>query len=384
MTDTIKLSDGSEISCSKTVMALLKTCYEIASRGMEVTAATLSIIAPSHSKRDYTAACEIYRDEVRVRQECSVPMPVNVQEMCNNSIRLIWGTLCRHWESQIDSLKVSHQKELKTSRKNHEFALDVNDKLEQQVKKLEDEITRMEGEHQKFRNESQAETASLKNECQELKQERKRLSADYQDFRKSRDSETDRLKSDYQKLKENSDSEIARLKGEIKSREEAESQLYQKYKKLAGEYDAYKEESRVANDNLRDKITGLEKEISELNDNAESLEEECGICHGKISDLEYLIAALRTQVSQYSDLYSKMHQLLTPFAIYCCQNSEKDRPEIDRLISDFKGSLTKILAETGTLIQGLPEYNDPNKQISNNDPVQPEIIIAAEKQPSAE
>ena len=384
MTDTIKLSDGREISCSKTVMALLKTCYEIASRGMEVTAATLSIIAPSHSKRDYTAACEIYRDEVRVRQECSVPMPVNVQEMCNNSIRLIWGTLCRHWESQIDSLKVSHQKELETSRKNHEFALDVNDKLEQQVKKLEDEITRMEGEHQKFRNESQAETASLKNECQELKQERKRLSADYQDFRKSRDSETDRLKSDYQKLKENSDSEIARLKGEIKSREEAESQLYQKYKKLAGEYDAYKEESRVANDNLRDKITGLEKEISELNDNAESLEEECGICHGKISDLEYLIAALRTQVSQYSDLYSKMHQLLTPFAIYCCQNSEKDRPEIDRLISDFKGSLTKILAETGTLIQGLSEYNDPNKQISNNDPVQPEIIIAAEKQPSAE
>ena len=384
MTDTIKLSDGREISCSKTVMALLKTCYEIASRGMEVTAATLSIIAPSHSKRDYTAACEIYRDEVRVRQECSVPMPVNVQEMCNNSIRLIWGTLCRHWESQIDSLKVSHQKELETSRKNHEFALDVNGKLEQQVKKLEDEITRMEGEHQKFRNESQAETASLKNECQELKQERKRLSADYQDFRKSRDSETDRLKSDYQKLKENSDSEIARLKGEIKSREEAESQLYQKYKKLAGEYDAYKEESRVANDNLRDKITGLEKEICELNDNAESLEEECGICHGKISDLEYLIAALRTQVSQYSDLYSKMHQLLTPFAIYCCQNSEKDRPEIDRLISDFKGSLTKILAETGTLIQGLSEYNDPNKQISNNDPVQPEIIIAAEKQPSAE
>ena len=384
MTDTIKLSDGREISCSKTVMALLKTCYEIASRGMEVTAATLSIIAPSHSKRDYTAACEIYRDEVRVRQECSVPMPVNVQEMCNNSIRLIWGTLCRHWESQIDSLKVSHQKELETSRKNHEFALDVNDKLEQQVKKLEDEITRMEGEHQKFRNESQAETASLKNECQELKQERKRLSADYQDFRKSRDSETDRLKSDYQKLKENSDSEIARLKGEIKSREEAESQLYQKYKKLAGEYDAYKEESRVANDNLRDKITGLEKEISELNDNAESLEEECGICHGKISDLEYLIAALRTQVSQYSDLYSKMHQLLTPFAIYCCQNSEKDRPEIDRLISDFKGSLTKILAETGTLIQGLSEYNDPNKQISNNDPVQPEIILAAEKQPTAE
>ena len=384
MTDTIKLSDGREISCSKTVMALLKTCYEIASRGMEVTAATLSIIAPSHSKRDYTAACEIYRDEVRVRQECSVPMPVNVQEMCNNSIRLIWGTLCRHWESQIDSLKVSHQKELETSRKNHEFALDVNDKLEQQVKKLEDEITRMEGEHQKFRNESQAETASLKNECQELKQERKRLSADYQDFRKSRDSETDRLKSDYQKLKENSDSEIARLKGEIKSREEAESQLYQKYKKLAGEYDAYKEESRVANDNLRDKITGLEKEISELNDNAESLEEECGICHGKISDLEYLIAALRTQVSQYSDLYSKMHQLLTPFAIYCCQNSEKDRPEIDRLISDFKGSLTKILAETGTLIQGLPEYNDPNKQISNNDPVQPEIILAVEKQPSGE
>ena len=384
MTDTIKLSDGREISCSKTVMALLKTCYEIASRGMEVTAATLSIIAPSHSKRDYTAACEIYRDEVRVRQECSVPMPVNVQEMCNNSIRLIWGTLCRHWESQIDSLKVSHQKELETSRKNHEFALDVNGKLEQQVKKLEDEITRMEGEHQKFRNESQAETASLKNECQELKQERKRLSADYQDFRKSRDSETDRLKSDYQKLKENSDSEIARLKGEIKSREEAESQLYQKYKKLAGEYDAYKEESCVANDNLRDKITALEKEISELNDNAESLEEECGICHGKISDLEYLIAALRTQVSQYSDLYSKMHQLLTPFAIYCCQNSEKDRPEIDRLISDFKGSLTKILAETGTLIQGLSEYNDPNKQISNNDPVQPEIIIAAEKQPSAE
>ena len=351
MTDTIKLSDGREISCSKTVMALLKTCYEIASRGMEVTAATLSIIAPSHSKRDYTAACEIYRDEVRVRQECSVPMPVNVQEMCNNSIRLIWGTLCRHWESQIDSLKVSHQKELETSRKNHEFALDVNEKLEQQVKKLEAEKTRMEGEHQKFRNESQAETASLKNECQELKQERKRLSADYQDFRKSRDSETDRLKSDYQKLKENS---------------------------------AYKEESRVANDNLRDKITGLEKEISELNDNAESLEEECGICHGKISDLEYLIAALRTQVSQYSDLYSKMHQLLTPFAIYCCQNSEKDRPEIDRLISDFKGSLTKILAETGTLIQGLPEYNDPNKQISNNDPVQPEIILAAEKQPSAE
>ena len=384
MTDTVKLSDGREIPCSKTVMALLKTCYEIASRGMEVTAATLSIIAPSHSRRDYTAACEIYRDEVRVRQECSVPMPINVQELCNNSIRLAWGTLCRHWESQIESLKESHQKELETARKNHAFALDVNEKLEQQVKKLDAEKTRMEDEHQKFRDESQAEITRLKNETQDLKQERKRLSADYQDFRKSRDAETDRLKSDYQKLKESSDAEIARLKDEIKAYEDAESELDEKYSDLSEEFAYYKAEACANDEEHRDKIASLEQEINDLKCEVESHKSDDGMLCGRISDLEDLIAALRAQTRLHSNLNSKMHQLLAPVAEYCCQNSEKDRPEIEQLVSGFKDSLKKAQKETETLIQSLPRYHIPDAPIWDDDPVQPENTPAAEEQPLAE
>ena len=73
MSDVIKLSDGREIAYSKTVRDLVKTCHEIAAKGMDVSAST-----------------DIYRDEVKVRMECSVPMPPNIQELCNNSIRLIW------------------------------------------------------------------------------------------------------------------------------------------------------------------------------------------------------------------------------------------------------------------------------------------------------
>ena len=388
MTDTVKLSDGREISCSKTVMALLKTCYEIALRGMEVTASTLSIIAPSHSKRDYTAACEIYRDEVRVRQECSVPMPVNVQELCNNSIRLAWGTLCRHWESQIESLKESHQKELETARKNHAFALDVNEKLEQQVKKLEAEKTRMEGEHQKFRDDSQAEIKRLKNETQDLKQERKRLSEDYQDFRKSRDAETDRLKSDYQKLKESSDAEIARLKDDIKAYEDAESEFDEKYSELSEEYEDYKAEACVNDEERLEQIARLKDEISELNDQVDSLEKDYGMCRVRMADLEDLLASLKTQIKLHSSLNSTMQQLLVPVAEYCSQNSEKDRPELEQfasvVVSSFKGSLTKVKEETDTLIQSLSRYHIRDAPIPEIAPVQPDNNPAAGEQPSAE
>ena len=230
--------------------------------------------------------------------------------------------------------------------------------------------------------------ARLKNETQDLKQERKRLSADYQDFRKSRDAETDRLKSDYQKLKESSDAEIARLKDEIKAYEDAESEFDEKYSELSEEFEAYKADACVRDEERLEKIGNLKDEISALNEQVDYLEEDCGMSHGRISDLENMISALQTQIKLHSSLNSTMQQLLVPVAEYCCQNSEKDRPELEQfasvVVSNFKSSLTKVKEETDTLIQSLSRYHIPDAPIPEIDPVKPDNTPAAGEQPSAE
>ena len=106
--------------------------------------------------------------------------------------------------------------------------------------------------------------------------------------------------------------------------------------------------------------------------------------HGRMSDLEDLIASLQTHIKLHSSLNSTMQQLPAPVAEYCCQNSEKDRPEIEHLVSGFKGSLTKVKEETETLIQSLERYHIPDAPIPDIDPVQPENIPAAGEQPSDE
>ncbi len=148
--------------------------------------------------------------------------------------------------------------------------------------------------------------------------------------------------------------------------------IYDDYQLLSEEYQNLDDEYQDLYDNyaicrsgaeldnekkLKEQIAGLKKENSELKDQVEDLEETCGMCGGRISDLEYLINALRTQIRQYSERYSKIQRLVMPFAAYCSQNSEKDRPEIDQLICAFKDSMTKILTETETLIQSLSRYS---------------------------
>ena len=337
MSDVIKLSDGREIAYSKTVRDLVKTCHEIAAKGLDVSASTLKIVAPNHSKRDYSAACDIYRDEVKVRMECSVPMPPNIQELCNNSIRLIWGTVNRHWEAQIANLKEFHQKELENFRKNQEFVHNVNDDLTLQVKNLESEQVRMEAENQKFRDESQAETARLKNECQELKQEKIRLAEDYQDFKESKNSETERLKSEYQKRQENSDAEIARLTAANKELEVKEKQFDRKYQELAKKLEGVKTESASEKERFREEIKDLEKESGRLKESNEALKQEIGVYSSKITSLEELIAEMKTQVHQYSNLYAEMHQLMAPLTAYCLSTSENDS-----LVREVNDTLNKI------------------------------------------
>ena len=156
--------------------------------------------------------------------------------------------------------------------------------------------------------------------------------------------------------------------------------IYDDYQLLSEEYQNLDDEYQDLYDNyaicrsgaeldnekkLKEQIAGLKKEISELKDQVEDLEETCCIGGGRISDLEYLIGALRTQIRQYSERYSKIQRLVMPFAAYCSQNSENDRPEIDRLICAFKDSMTKILAETMMLIQSLSRYNELHKPISD-------------------
>ena len=49
----------------------------------------------------------------------------------------------------------------------------------------------------------------------------------------------------------------------------------------------------------------------------------------------------------------------------------------ETVVSGFKDSLKKAQKETETLIQSLPRYHIPDAPIWDDDPVQPEIILAA-------
>ena len=160
--------------------------------------------------------------------------------------------------------------------------------------------------------------------------------------------------------------------------------LYDDYQDLSEKYDICTAQAEFDEEELKEQIAGLENEISELKDDAECLEETCFMYGGRISDLEYLIDALQLQIRQYSERYSKMHRLVMPFAEYCFENSKKDRPEIGRLISDFKDSMTKILAETDILIQSLLKYNVPYKLSLDDKLDHFKDTPAAGEQPSAE
>ena len=58
---TLTLSDGRDVSYTGTVREIVKSCHDMALKGMAVTVSTLKIVNPKHSNRDYTApASEIF------------------------------------------------------------------------------------------------------------------------------------------------------------------------------------------------------------------------------------------------------------------------------------------------------------------------------------
>lgn len=137
---TLKLSDGRDVSYTGTVREIVKSCHDMALKGMAVTVSTLKIVNPKHSNRDYTAAIEIYQDEIRTMRNCSSPMPPSVRDLCNESIALMWGIVNRHHKDLLDGLQATYKKEADDARAAQSIAIQANNDLTAEIEELNSKL----------------------------------------------------------------------------------------------------------------------------------------------------------------------------------------------------------------------------------------------------
>ena len=137
---TLTLSDGRDVSYTGTVREIVKSCHDMALKGMAVTVSTLKIVNPKHSNRDYTAAIEIYQDEIRTMRNCSSPMPPSVRDLCNESIALMWGIVNRHHKDLLDGLQATYKKEADDARAAQSIAIQANNELTAEIEELNSKL----------------------------------------------------------------------------------------------------------------------------------------------------------------------------------------------------------------------------------------------------
>ena len=92
--------------------ALYEVAVKMETEGKEVTFSSLSNECGSHSKRDVSAALDLYRDEKRKIENSAYPMPEDINSKVQRLISLIWAEQCQ-WhklERQLTEARADRDK----------------------------------------------------------------------------------------------------------------------------------------------------------------------------------------------------------------------------------------------------------------------------------
>lgn len=172
--------NNKQVKPSKVVSLLVNTCRRLHAQGIDVNGSLLKIHKPNHSNRDYTAALDLFNDELRMLTECSVPLPEDSREYFDMTIKSMWTNLVNTYEARIKKLKDEHESALFDARKARDSVVDENEELKATLEKRDEIISVMrkneeEGKRKELQNQSkirnlETEVTSLKAKLETVQQ----------------------------------------------------------------------------------------------------------------------------------------------------------------------------------------------------------------------
>ena len=177
--------NNKQIKPSKVVSLLVSTCRKLHAQGIAVNSSQLKIHKPNHSNRDYTAALDIFNDEIRMMTECSVPIPDDSREYFDMTVKSMWTNLVNTYEARIKKLKDEHESALFDARKARDSVVDENEDFKVALEKRDEIISVMkknaeESERKELQTQStirnlESEVATLKAKLETVQQNYDRL-----------------------------------------------------------------------------------------------------------------------------------------------------------------------------------------------------------------
>ena len=111
------------------VRALYEVAVKMETEGKEVTFSSLSNECGSHSKRDVSAALDLYRDEKRKIENSAYPMPEDINSKVQRLISLIWAEQCQWHNHQREHDKQILERQLTEARADRDKVFAENEML---------------------------------------------------------------------------------------------------------------------------------------------------------------------------------------------------------------------------------------------------------------
>ena len=131
------------------VRALYEVAVKMETEGKEVTFSSLSNECGSHSKRDVSAALDLYRDEKRRIENSAYPMPEDINSKVQRLISLIWAEQCQWHNHQREHDKQILERQLTEARADRDKVFAENEMLSKANLELTKKINTLNNEIEK-------------------------------------------------------------------------------------------------------------------------------------------------------------------------------------------------------------------------------------------
>ena len=131
------------------VRALYEVAVKMETEGKEVTFSSLSNECGSHSKRDVSAALDLYRDEKRKIENSAYPMPEDINSKVQRLISLIWAEQCQWHNNQREHDKQILERQLTEARADRDKVFAENEMLSKANLELTKKINTLNNEIEK-------------------------------------------------------------------------------------------------------------------------------------------------------------------------------------------------------------------------------------------
>ena len=146
----VTLSTGKVVSITPAVRKLIDSCFVINGKGQDVSVATLKIIAPNHSNRDYALAHEVYQDTKNSLMVNPVPIPEHIHSIFSSCLRMMWASVCKHYGECINNMTTERARTEQAFKDEINRYLSEKEMMETELARLKKEIQDLRLQHEEL------------------------------------------------------------------------------------------------------------------------------------------------------------------------------------------------------------------------------------------